>query len=196
MSDDKVDLGRRRFLTTATTIVGGIGVACVAAPFIKSMMPSAKAQALGAPVEVDLSKLDEGAQLTVSWRGQPIWIVRRTKKMLEALEHHPLSNLRDPDSDVPQQPAYAKNWHRSIKPDFLVLVGICTHLGCVPTYRPDIGGIDAEWPGGFYCPCHGSKYDLSGRVYTGVPAPSNLVVPPHRYEKDQVIIIGVDEGAV
>ena len=196
MSDEKIDLSRRKFLTTATTIVGGIGVACVAAPFIKSMMPSARAQAMGAPVEVDLSKLDEGAQLTVSWRGQPIWIVRRTKQMLDTLEHHPLANLRDPNSDMPQQPAYAKNWHRSIHPEFLVLVGICTHLGCVPTYRPDIGGIDAEWPGGFYCPCHGSKYDLSGRVYTGVPAPYNLVVPPHRFEKDQVILVGVDEGAV
>lgn len=195
MSDEKIDLGRRRFLTTATTIVGGIGVACVAAPFIQSLMPSARAQALGAPVEVDLSKLDEGAQLTVAWRGQPIWIVRRTKKMLDGLESHPVPTLRDPDSDVPQQPAYAKNWHRSIRPEYLVLVGICTHLGCVPTYRPDVGGIDASWPGGFYCPCHGSKYDLSGRVYTGVPAPYNLVVPPHRYDSETVITIGIDQGA-
>lgn len=184
---------RRRFLTVATSVIGGIGAAYVATPFISSWSPSRKAQAMGAPVEVDISALEVGAQLTVEWRGQPIWIIRRSEKMLDAL-HSLDGSMRDPNSTWDQQPKYAQNAYRSIKPAYLVLVGLCTHLGCVPTYRPDIGGIGADWPGGFYCPCHGSKYDLAGRVYKGVPAPSNLVVPPHRYLKDTVLLIGEDGG--
>ncbi|MAZ44582.1 MAG: ubiquinol-cytochrome c reductase iron-sulfur subunit [Legionellales bacterium] len=189
MSED-IDKGRRRFLTVATSVVGGIGAAAAAAPFLMSWKPSAKAQALGAPVEVDVSRLDMGAQITVAWRGQPIWIVRRSQEMLNMLPS--LNNqLRDPDSaETEQQPAYAQNATRSIKPEFLVLIGLCTHLGCVPTYRPDIGGVGADWPGGFYCPCHGSKYDLAGRVYKGVPAPTNLMVPPHTYVSDSIILVG------
>ena len=193
-ASSEVDLDRRRFLTTATTVVGGIGAACAAVPFIESWLPSARAQALGAPVEIDLSKLEEGAQLTVEWRGQPVWIIRRSQAMLDSLAS--LNGLlRDPDSAEAQQPEYAQNAHRSIKPEYLVLVGLCTHLGCVPTYRPDIGGIDAHWPGGFYCPCHGSKYDLAGRVYKGVPAPTNLVVPPYHYLSENVILIGQEGSA-
>tara|TARA_Y100000768_G_C23955649_1_gene672614 strand:+ start:921 stop:1514 length:594 start_codon:yes stop_codon:yes gene_type:complete len=189
VSED-IDKGRRRFLTVATSVVGGIGAAAAAAPFLMSWKPSAKAQALGAPVEVDVSRLDMGAQITVAWRGQPIWIVRRSQEMLNMLPS--LNNqLRDPDSaETEQQPAYAQNATRSIKPEFLVLIGLCTHLGCVPTYRPDIGGVGADWPGGFYCPCHGSKYDLAGRVYKGVPAPTNLMVPPHTYVSDSIILVG------
>ena len=189
---DKVDKARRKFLTTATTVIGGVGAACVAAPFISSWAPSARAQALGAPIEVDVSQLDTGAQLTISWRGQPVWIVRRTQAMLDTLPKMD-DMLRDPLSEEPQQPAYAHNEHRSIKPEFLVLIGLCTHLGCVPTFRPDIGGVGADWPGGFYCPCHGSKFDLAGRVYKSVPAPINLMVPPHRYVSDNLITIGEDE---
>ena len=183
---------RRRFLTVATSVIGGIGAAYVATPFISAWSPSRKAQALGAPVEVDISALEMGSQLTVEWRGQPIWIIRRSQKMLDALQGLN-ALLRDPDSTWDQQPSYAHNLYRSMKPEFLILVGLCTHFGCVPTYRPDMGGINADWPGGFYCPCHGSKYDLAGRVYKGVPAPSNLVVPPHRYLKDTVLLIGEEE---
>jgi ubiquinol-cytochrome c reductase iron-sulfur subunit len=194
VSDDEIDLGRRRFLTTATTVIGGIGAACVATPFVVSWLPSARAQALGAPIEVDISKLEPGAQITVEWRGQPVWVINRTEQMLSTLDTL-VDQLRDPNSDVEQQPNYAKNLHRSIKPEYFVAVGLCTHLGCVPTYRPDMGGIDAAWPGGFYCPCHGSKYDLAGRVYKGVPAPTNLPIPPHRYLSDKVILIGENSEA-
>lgn len=188
----EVDESRRRFLTVATTVVGGVGAAMAAAPFISSWKPSAKAQALGAPVEVDVSRLELGAQVTVAWRGQPIWVVRRSQEMLDMLPSLD-EQLRDPYSDEnDQQPAYAKNISRSIRPEYLVLIGLCTHLGCVPTYRPDIGGVGADWPGGFYCPCHGSKYDLAGRVYKGVPAPTNLIVPPHTYVSDSIILVGED----
>ncbi len=190
-----VDLERRRFLTKATMVLGSVGAACAAVPFVKSWLPSARAQAMGAPIEIDLSKLEEGAQLTVEWRGQPVWVIRRSAKMLEGLKALE-GLLRDPQSKEPQQPEYAQNAYRSVKPEYLVLVGLCTHLGCVPTYRPDIGGIDADWPGGFYCPCHGSKYDLAGRVYKGVPAPTNLPVPPYRYLDDSLIVIGQDGEAV
>ncbi len=187
--DEDIDLSRRRFLTTATAVVGGIGAACAAAPFIESWFPSARTQAMGAPVEVDVSKLAVGAQMTIEWRGQPIWIIHRSPTELAGLEA--LNGLlRDPLSEEPQQPEYAHNLYRSIKPEYLVLVGICTHLGCVPTYRPDVGGVEASWPGGFYCPCHGSKYDLAGRVYKNVPAPTNLVVPPYRYVNDTTLMIG------
>lgn len=195
MQRDEVDNSRRRFLTTATTVVSGIGAAYVAVPFLGSWAPSAKALAMGAPVEIDISKLEPGAQVTVGWRGKPVQVIRRTKDMLATLDKL-TPQLRDPDSLELQQPAYAKNQYRSIKEEFLVVVGLCTHLGCVPTYRPDIGGVSASWPGGFYCPCHGSMYDLAGRVYKGVPAPLNLPVPPHRYVSDSLVLIGEDaEGA-
>ncbi|HNW79488.1 MAG TPA: ubiquinol-cytochrome c reductase iron-sulfur subunit [Candidatus Competibacteraceae bacterium] len=194
---DDVDLGRRRFLTATATVVGGVGVAFVAVPFLKSWSPSERAQAAGAPVEADISKLEEGAMMTVEWRGKPVWLLKRTKKMLDDL---PGLNdqLTDPASAVAsQQPAYAQNPHRSIKPDVMVLVGICTHLGCSPTFRPDVAPADLgpDWKGGYFCPCHGSRFDLAGRVYKGVPAPTNLVVPSHRFVSDSRVLIGVDPEA-
>ena len=194
MADGEIDLKRRRILTGAATVVGGVGAAYVAAPFILSMDPSAKAQASGAPVDVDVSKLQPGQLLTVEWRGKPIWILRRTTDILQNLKDVE-PKLRDPMSDeLSQQPNYAKNEFRSIKPDIMVMIGICTHLGCAPTYRPEVGAADlgADWKGGFFCPCHGSRYDLAGRVFAGVPAPSNLVVPPYRFVTDSRILIGVD----
>ena len=194
---DDVDLGRRRFLTATATVVGGVGVAFVAVPFLKSWSPSERAQAAGAPVEADISKLEEGAMMTVEWRGKPVWLLKRTKKMLDAL---PGLNdqLTDPASAVAsQQPAYAQNPHRSIKRDVMVLVGICTHLGCSPTFRPDVAPADLgpDWKGGYFCPCHGSRFDLAGRVYKNVPAPTNLVVPSHRFVSDSRVLIGVDPEA-
>lgn len=190
----KINTGRRKFLTAATGVIGGIGAAAAASPFITSWLPSERAKALGAPVEADLGKLEPGAQLTVEWRGQPIWIIRRSDKVLKQLEGLG-DKLRDPTSNEPQQPSYAQNMFRSIKGEYLILVGLCTHLGCVPTYRPDMGGIEPGWPGGFFCPCHGSKFDLAGRVYKGVPAPLNLPVPPHQYVGDKVVLIGEDKAA-
>ena len=191
-----VDLGKRRFLTATTSAVGGVGAAFVAWPFLASMQPSAKAKAAGAPVEVDISKIQPGQMLTVEWRGKPVWIVQRPKEALDNLATLGTDILRDPDSAEEQQPAYAKNTNRSIREDILVAVGICTHLGCAPTYRPEVGPADlgADWKGGFFCPCHGSKFDLSGRVYQSVPAPLNLAVPPHSYLSDTRIIVGVDKG--
>jgi ubiquinol-cytochrome c reductase iron-sulfur subunit len=196
MSAEGVDLKRRRFLTAAASVVGGVGVVAVAVPFVSSMQPSARAQAAGAPVEADISKLEPGQMMTVEWRGKPVWIVNRTKAVLEALPSLD-GKLRDPQSKESEQPASAKNEFRSIKPEYLVLVGICTHLGCSPTFRPDMAPADLgpEWKGGFFCPCHGSKFDLAGRVYQGVPAPLNLVVPPYRYVSDTRILIGAAEGA-
>lgn len=194
MSDDGVDRQKRRILTAAATAVGGIGAVYVATPFILSMDPSAKAQAAGAPVEVDVSKLQIGQLLTVEWRGKPIWILRRNKEILQRMETLN-DRLRDPHSDeLSQQPPYAKNDYRSIKPEYMVMVGICTHLGCSPTYRPEIAPQDLgdDWKGGFFCPCHGSRYDLFGRVFKGVPAPSNLKVPPYRFVTDTRILVGVD----
>jgi ubiquinol-cytochrome c reductase iron-sulfur subunit len=192
----QINVERRRFLTTLTSVVGGVGAACAAVPFIGSWLPSARAQAMGAPIEIDISKLEAGQQLTVEWRGQPIWIINRTPESVTKLPSLD-SLLRDPNSDqTEQQPSYAKNIHRSIKDQYLVLVGLCTHLGCVPTYRPDIGGVEPNWPGGFFCPCHGSKFDLAGRVYKGVPAPTNLLVPPYKFISDTVLLIGQDEKAV
>ncbi len=195
MSGDKTNPGRRRFLTAATTVVGAVGVGFALVPFISSMQPSAKARAAGAPVRADISKLEPGQMVRVKWRGKPVWLVRRTEQMLEVLPSLD-SQLRDPDSLEPQQPSYAQNSYRSIKPGLLVTVGICTHLGCSPTYRPDVGAADMgeDWEGGFFCPCHGSKFDLAGRVYKGVPAPTNLVIPPHRYLSESELIIGEDEG--
>ncbi|MEE9156913.1 MAG: ubiquinol-cytochrome c reductase iron-sulfur subunit [Gammaproteobacteria bacterium] len=187
---------RRRRLLTITTVLGGIGAAVTATPFILSMKPSARALAAGGPVNVDISKLEAGQILTVEWRGKPVWIVRRTPAMLAQLERNaPL--LVDPNSEVAsQQPSYAKNVPRSIKPEALVVIGICTHLGCVPSPKLAAGaisGIGSDWPGGYFCPCHGSKFDLAGRVFKNVPAPTNLVVPPHRYVNDALIEIGADQ---
>ncbi len=195
MSNEDSDRSRRRFLTAAATVVGGVGVGFAAWPFLASWQPSARAQAIGAPVEADISKLEPGQRLTVQWRGKPVWIVRRTESALEELSGLN-SQVRDPDSEVPQQPSYARNEHRSIKPEYLVLVGLCTHLGCSPSFRPEVGGdLGSDWRGGFFCPCHGSRFDLAGRVYAGVPAPSNLEVPPHSYITATSILIGVDQGA-
>lgn len=193
MSADNVNHNRRRVLTVAAGVVGGAGAACAAVPFVASMQPSARAEAAGAPIEVDISKLERGQRLIVEWRGKPIWIVWRTPEMLQALPTIE-AKLRDPKSAEAQQPAYAQNKYRSIKPEYFIVIGICTHLGCSPTFRPEFGPPDlgAEWKGGFFCPCHGSRFDLAGRVFQGVPAPLNLVVPPHRYVSDTQILIGVD----
>lgn len=183
-----LDKSRRRFLTAATSVVGVVGVGFVAVPFLSSWNPSARAQSAGAPVEADISKLEPGQQIIVKWRGKPVWIVRRDEKALATLAKV-VPELRDAVSDESIQPAYAKNEYRSIKPEYLIMVGICTHLGCSPTYLPE---ITSDWLGGFFCPCHGSKFDFSGRVYSGVPAPTNLVIPPHRYVTETVVIIGED----
>jgi ubiquinol-cytochrome c reductase iron-sulfur subunit len=184
---------RRRFLIAATSIAGGIASIGVATPFVMSMMPSERAKAAGAPVEVDISKLEPGMLLLVEWRGKVVWILDRTPEMLANLKKLD-SQMADPKSEKPQQPAYAKNETRSIKPEFLVVEGVCTHLGCSPVYRKDIAPADlgADWLGGFFCPCHGSKFDLAGRVYKHVPAPTNLVVPPHVYLSDNLLLIGSD----
>jgi ubiquinol-cytochrome c reductase iron-sulfur subunit len=196
MSGDNTNTGRRRFLTAATSVVGAVGVGFALVPFVSSMQPSAKARAAGAPVRADISKLEPGQMIRVKWRGKPVWLVKRTDDMLEVLPKLD-SELRDPASEQPQQPPYAQNEYRSIKPEILVTVGICTHLGCSPTYRPDVGAADlgADWKGGFFCPCHGSRFDLAGRVFKGVPAPLNLEIPPHRYLSDNELVIGEDEGA-
>lgn len=195
MSDEVVDPRRRRLLII-TTGLGVVGTVFAATPFVQSMRPSARAKAAGAPVEVDISKIEPGQLLTVEWRGKPVWILRRTPDMLVSLEQD-IPLLVDPYSTVDsQQPKYAKNATRSIKPEVLVLVGICTHLGCSPERRLEAGtesGLGPDWPGGFFCPCHGSKFDLAGRVFKNVPAPTNLVVPPHSYVADTRINIGVDQ---
>ncbi len=194
MATEGVDPNKRRFLTYATTVVGAVGAGFAAVPFVASWMPSERAKTAGAPVEVDISKLQEGQQVTVEWRGKPVWIVRRTPKNLDDLKTLD-EKLLDPASEKNQQPEYARNEYRSIKPEILILVGICTHLGCSPTYSPVVGSVEADWKGGFFCPCHGSKFDLAGRVYQGVPAPLNLLVPPHQYKSDNIILIGEDGGA-
>jgi len=196
MSAQGVDNKRRRVLIAATSVVGAVGVGYVAVPFIASMNPSAKARAAGAPVEADISKLEPGAMLRVKWRGKPVWVVSRTQEMLAALPGlDPV--LADPNSEASVQPEYCKNATRSIKPQVLVAVGICTHLGCAPTYRPEFAPADLgpEWKGGFFCPCHGSRFDLAGRVFAGVPAPVNLVIPKHTYLSDTTILVGEDGGA-
>lgn len=189
---EEVDSERRCFLKRATTAVGGIGLAVSSVPFIAYWLPNAETEAESQPVTVDISVLQPSQQLTVVWRGKPIWLIRRTQAMLDTLPKL-TDQLRDPDSVEDQQPPYAKNIYRSIKPEYFIAVGICTHLGCIPNYRPDVGGISPDWLGGFYCPCHGSKYDLSGRVYKGVPAPLNLVIPPHMYVSDTQVTIGTDK---
>lgn len=195
MSNEGVDVGRRRFLTVATTVVGGAGAAMAAVPFLASLAPSERAKALGAPVTIDISALEPGQLVITSWRGKPVWVVRRTEAMLASLAKV-RGELRDPDSEQPQQPEYAKNEYRSIRPEVLIMIGSCTHLGCSPSFRPEIAPNDlgSDWQGGFFCPCHGSKFDLAGRVYAGVPAPLNLPVPPHRYITDTEVLVGEDEG--
>lgn len=190
-----VDEKRRRFLLNGVGILSSIGAFFAMTPLISSWFPSAKVQKAGSPVLVDLSQLEPGQQITVEWRGKPVWIIRRTPEMLAHLSSHE-HQLRDPESLVQQQPLYAKNRYRSINPEYLILLGICTHLGCSPKYTPNKNSqntLSSDWPGGFYCPCHGSTFDLSGRVFKGVPAPINLEVPPYRFVSKQVIIIGDNE---
>ncbi len=196
MSAEGVDLKKRRFLTAATSVVGAVGAGYVIYPFLAAWAPSEKAKAAGAPVEADISALEPGQMMRVKWRGKPVWIVHRTEKNVADLPSLD-DKLADPTSEMPQQPEYCKNPTRSIKPKYLVAIGICTHLGCSPTYRPEVAPADLgpEWIGGFFCPCHGSRFDLAARVYKGVPAPTNLVIPPHQYLSDNVLLIGEDGGA-
>lgn len=199
MTDDVVNKTRRRVLTAATSVVGAVGVVGAAVPFVGSWNPSAKAKAAGAPVRANIGKMEPGQMITVEWRGKPVYIVRRTPEAIEGLKKVAERDLvRDPNSEQPQQPEYAQNETRSIRDEFLVLLGLCTHLGCAPLFRPEVGAADLggeDWLGGFFCPCHGSKFDMAGRVYTGVPAPLNLEVPPHRYEGDNLLIVGEDQEA-
>jgi ubiquinol-cytochrome c reductase iron-sulfur subunit len=192
---EEIDLGRRRLLTAATAATGAIGVAFAATPFLASWKPSARAKALGAPVEIDPSKLEPGSMLKVEWRGKPVWVLRRTPEMLASLETS-TDFLLDPQSEASTQPDFAKNTARAKNPEFFVVLGVCTHLGCSPLakFTPGDVTVSADWPGGFYCPCHGSKFDLSGRVYRGVPAPSNLPVPPYTFMADGRILVGSDEA--
>ena len=192
---DKADLSRRHFLTAATAVTGGVGIAAAAVPFVASFRPSARAQALGAPVEVDISKVEPGALIRVEWRGRVIMIVRRTPEMLGRLESLE-SVLADPTSMSSEQPTYASNEYRSIRPEVLVVEGVCTHLAGAPTPRFEVAPADLgeDWQGGFYCPCHGSKFDLAGRVYSGVPAPTNLRIPPHTYVTESTLLIGAETG--
>ncbi len=194
MSDNGVNKGRRRFLVAATSVVGAAGAVGVVTPFLKSWNPSAKAKAAGAPVKVNLSKLEPGQQIVYEWRGKPVFVVRRTQAMLDELKLQE-NRLRDPNSENSEQPEYATNEARSRKEEFLILVGLCTHLGCSPKYLPEVKPMefDVNWKGGYFCPCHGSRFDLAGRVYKGVPAPTNLVVPPYSFESDDIVIIGKDE---
>lgn len=193
MAKEEVDHGKRRFLIAATTAVGGVATVAVAAPFVMSMLPSERAKAAGAPVEVDVSKIEPGMMAIFEWRGKPVWVVNRTQEMLDLLAKND-DKLTDPKLEVPQQPDYAKNATRSIKPNLMVIVGICTHLGCSPTSKLKQGeeGMGSDWPGGFFCPCHGSKFDLAGRVFKGSPAPINLQVPPYKYLSDTRLLIGED----
>lgn len=193
MNNGDVSQSRRRFLIGATSVVGGVGVVGAAVPFVASWNPSAKAEAAGAPVTVNVDKIEPGQQITVEWRGKPVWIVRRTDEMLASIEKLN-DSVRDPESAEAQQPVYIQGIYRSLKKEFVVLVGICTHLGCVPTYRPEVAPADlgADWLGGFYCPCHGSHYDMAGRIFQSQPAPLNLEVPPYRYDDDSTITVGLD----
>lgn len=193
MSDNHTDHGKRQLLVAATTLAGGLAAGAAAVPFVTSMLPSERAKAAGAPVEVDLTALAPGERLTVEWRGKPVWIVRRTKEMLDAVRANDV-NVADPESKKPMQPKYASNPSRAIKDEYLVVVGICTHLGCSPVgkFAQQAELFDPNWKGGFYCPCHGSLFDLAGRVYKNRPAPDNLVVPPHKYLSDTRILIGED----
>jgi ubiquinol-cytochrome c reductase iron-sulfur subunit len=189
MNSGEMDEERRRFLTAATVVVGGIGMSLAAVPFIGSWLPSEKTKALGAPVEIDISKIEPGQKVTVSWRGKPVFIVHRTEENIRELPSLEAS-LRDPNSLESYQPDYAVANFRAINEKILVVVGICTHLGCVPLFKPQTGSLDAAWKGGFFCPCHGSKYDLAGRVYKSMPAPLNLPIPPYYYINERILVIG------
>jgi ubiquinol-cytochrome c reductase iron-sulfur subunit len=194
----EVDNKRRRFLTVATSAVGAAGAVGIAVPFLGSWNPSAKAKAAGAPVKADIGKLEPGQMVVVEWRGKPVYVVHRTPEMITNLDKVD-GDLKDPDSAISKQPAYITSKERSIRPELLVIEGLCTHLGCAPKYRPEVGAADLggdAWVGGFFCPCHGSKFDLAGRVYSGVPASANLVVPPYSFESQSVLVIGVDAEAV
>jgi len=193
ISPDAPNPAKRRFLLAATSVVGGIGAVAALAPFVFSLQPSERAKAAGAPVEVDISKLEPGQKIDVEWRGKVCWVINRTPEMLASLPKLD-GQVADPKSEVDHQPANCRNEHRSIKPAIFVAVGICTHLGCSPTFRKDVAPADLgpDWLGGFFCPCHQSKFDLAGRVYKGVPAPTNLIVPPHRYVSDTKVLIGED----
>jgi ubiquinol-cytochrome c reductase iron-sulfur subunit len=198
---EAIDRGRRQLLTAATTLTGAVGVAFAAVPFLASWKPSARAKALGAPVEIDISKLEPGAMLKIEWRGKPVWVVRRTPEMIGRLASV-AGFLADPASERSRQPAYAKNEARAVNPEYFVVLGVCTHLGCAPMSRFEPGDAElttsspGDWPGGFYCPCHGSKFDLAGRVFRGVPAPTNLEVPPYAFTGAGHILIGLDQGSV
>ncbi len=197
MNNGDVSQGRRRFLIGATSVVGGIGVVGAAVPFVASWNPSAKAEAAGAPVTVNVSKLEPGQQMTVEWRGKPVWVVRRTDEMIQRIRDMD-DRVKDPLSEDAAQPEYVTGELRSINEEFAVLVGICTHLGCSPQYRPEVAPADLgeNWLGGYYCACHGSRYDLAGRVYPNQPAPTNLEIPPHRFDDENTLTVGLDpEGA-
>lgn len=193
MSEENQNLTRRKVLTAATGVVGAVGATFAAVPFVSSWQPSEKARAAGAPVDVDISQLQSGQMLTISWRGKPVWVVRRTPEMVERLATL-ATELRDPASEASEQPEYCKNDSRAIKSEFLVVVGVCTHLGCAPMFRPAVDSPDmaAGWKGGFFCPCHGSSFDLAGRVFQGVPAPTNLEIPPYFFTSDTTIRVGED----
>ena len=197
MSSDGVNTGRRKFLTAATSAVGVAGAVGVAVPFLGSWNPSAKAKAAGAPVKADIGKLEPGQMVVVEWRGKPVYVMHRTPEQVADLPKLD-SILKDPQSEISEQPAYISGEARSLRPEILVIVGLCTHLGCAPKYRPEVGAADLggdAWLGGFFCPCHGSKFDLAGRVYSGVPASANLEVPPYSFEGDNILVIGVDAEA-
>jgi ubiquinol-cytochrome c reductase iron-sulfur subunit len=192
-SDDDVDNSRRKFLTTATVATGAVGAALALVPFVSSWQPSERARALGAPAELDLSKIEPGQMAIITWRKQQIYVVHRTPAMLQLLANHD-GRLKDPESKSSEQPDYAKNASRALKPEYLVLIGICTHLGCLPKQRFDVGQAElgADWPGGFFCPCHGSRFDLAGRVFDGSPASVNLRIPPYTIEGDTKLVVGID----
>lgn len=196
MSNDAVNKTRRN-LIIGTSVVGAVGAVGAAVPFVGSWYPSAKAKAAGAPVKVNVSKIEPGGMITVEWRGKPVYIVRRTQAALDGLKKVE-GLLSDAESEKSTQPVYAKNFERAYNKEFAILLGVCTHLGCAPLFRPDVGAADLggdKWQGGFFCPCHGSKYDLAGRVYSGMPAPLNLEIPPHKYESEFVVVIGEEQGA-
>ena len=191
------DQTRRRFLTAATSGVSAVGAVGVAVHFLGSWNPSERAKAAGAPVKADISKIEPGQMVVVEWRGKPVYVVRRTPDQIADLTKLD-DNLKDPKSSSSDQPAYISGTPRSLNEEYFVVVGLCTHLGCAPKFRPEVGAADLggeSWRGGFFCPCHGSKFDLAGRVYAGVPAPTNLDVPPHSYETDNIVVIGVDQEA-
>ncbi|MES2404570.1 MAG: ubiquinol-cytochrome c reductase iron-sulfur subunit [Pseudomonadota bacterium] len=193
MADESINKGRRRFLTASTAVIGGAGLIITAIPFVETWLPSARAESAGAPVTVAIGKIEPGQMVRYGWRSQPVFVVNRTPEQLQWLPKQD-TRLRDPDSKESDQPKYCQNATRSIKPEWMVLIGICTHLGCVPDYKGEVRPepFDPNWKGGFYCPCHHSRYDLAARVYQGVPAPLNMVVPPYHFVDDTHIQIGVD----